>query len=39
MAEIFIDDMLFHLEKIEPVMGDMETSYFEEFKKFLGDEF
>ena len=39
MAEVFIDDMLFHLEKIEPVMGEMETQYSEEFKKFLGDEF
>ena len=38
-AEVFLDDMLVHLENVEPVMGEMETRYFEEFKKFLGDEF
>jgi hypothetical protein len=39
IAEVFIDDMLFHLEKIEPVMDEMGTQYSEELKKSLGDEF
>ena len=38
-AEVFLDDMLIHLEDVEPVMDEMETHYFEEFKKNFGYEF
>jgi hypothetical protein len=38
-AEVFVDDMLIHLEKVEPAMGEMAAHYFEEFKNNLGSEF
>jgi hypothetical protein len=32
-AEVFLNDMLIHLKEIEPVMGEAETHYLDEFKK------
>jgi len=38
-AEVFVDNMLFHLEDMMPGTGEAETHYFDEFKKVLGSDF
>ena len=39
LIEIFTNDMLIHLDEIEPGTGETEEHYYDEFKKVLGEEF